>query len=487
MKTHTENSYVLLLIGAGASSYMGVPPMKRFLDNFIRTLRDDKREDIIDLTKRILDYSEGYPDLETLIIEADSVRRLASTSTSQILLDCMPKEPGGVLTKRVNYQIERTEALADELWTTMLEHIRRVCVSFNKTRAREVYGPLLTSAVKNRLRIFTTNYDPIIEDTCETLALRFSENFIQREGRDYFDPKYSHLSRGDIDIVKLHGSVWWYDIPELDVIERAPYLLGDISREGKRVRRLMIIPSAFKDIYGQPFFGLYLYFLHSMENTNLCIVIGHSLRDQYLTGIIESRLMDPDFRLVVVCPVPDPKDGSKEKLLSILAMRKVIHVPFRFEEFYKEIAMFIQAIEAEPETAIAGLRQTIKEKQRYQRSQKAIMRVSPLPKTVQRGSSIPIGVKYKGELKSAYVIARLLRRGQKVVASVVAPETRSDKDKVGLLDGTVIFDGSWNLPIPIETLPGRYTLQIAAVETHFEEEQLKRRDVKDRRFGLVVT
>ena len=139
-----------------------------------------------------------------------------------------------------------------------------------------------------------------------------------------------------------------------------------------------------------------------------------------------------------------------------------------------------------PEVATAKLKDIISEKKRYLRYQKALLKVLNLPKEVQRGSPISIQVRYKGELKKAYLVARLLKRGPKVVKSVVAPGTQAE-DKTGTLDGTVMHDVTWDLLVPAEVRPGKYTVQVAATETYFEDEQLRRRDVKDRRFGITVT
>ena len=109
-----------------------------------------------------------------------------------------------------------------------------------------------------------------------------------------------------------------------------------------------------------------------------------------------------------------------------------------------------------------------------------------MPKSVPRGSPIPIQVRFKGELKKAYLVARLLKRGPELVASAVAPETRAD-DETGTLDGTVIHDSSWDLVVPAEVRPGRYTVQVAATETYWEDEHVRRRDVKDHRYGITVT
>ncbi len=474
-------------MGAGASAYIGVPPMKPFLQSLYDALREDGQEDLVDLAKSILRYSPRFPDLETLIIETDMLRSIGSSVDSKTVLDLMPKKRGGALRKEVNSSIRVKRRRVNQLWERLLSHIRQTCVSFDKGRAMEMYGPMLTLGQKVRLRIFTTNYDPVIEDTCETLGIRFSENFRREGNRTYFDPTYSHLGRSEVDIVKLHGSVWWYRIPDLGKIERAPYLLGGVSREGLKVEQLMIIPSAFKDIYGDPFFGLYLDFLHSMEGARVCVVIGHSLRDEYITGVIETRLMDPDFHLVILCPQPDLKDRSKDKLRSILNLQRVLHVPFRFEEFHKELTSFLDDSLSSVERALSHLRAVVREKKRYQRSKRAILRISGVPESAQRGSAVAVTATYKGELKKAYLDARLLARGPKTLASETAPGTYDPEAKAGLLDGAVVHEDTWSLTLPADLSPGKYTIQVVAVEPYYQDEEFHEREIKQRRVALDVT
>jgi hypothetical protein len=465
---------------------MEVPTMKRFLKSLYDSLESSSRPDLVHLARRILKSSSRHPDLETLIVETDGMRALDSQPITAVLLETLPKKPGGSLRKRVNEGVTATQKSVQELWTAMLEHIRTVCVSFDRDKARAVYSPLMELRKKLRLRLFTTNYDPILEDTCESLDIPFSENFVRQGNRWFFDSTYGRLRRGNLVIVKLHGSVWWYKIPELGKIERTPNLLA-VSREGKPVEHLMIIPSRFKDIYGDPFFGLYLYFLRSLEDSDLCIAVGHSLRDEYLTGVLESRLRDPGFRLVVITPPPDPGDKSKNQLRTVLERRNVIHVPFKFEEFHKELTSFLETYSTDPSEAIDVLRNLIKEKKRFRQSRRAILKVQPLPESVQRGSQLTISASFKGELTKGYLVARVVQRGPRVLKFAIAPETYSEAEKTGVLDGTVLVDRSWNVEIPQDMKLGRQAIEVVAVETYSEEGEIKERDVKSKRLLITVT
>ena len=110
---------------------------------------------------------------------------------------------------------------------------------------------------------------------------------------------------------------------------------------GKDIERRVIVPTRFKDIYDQQFFSLYSHFLAALGSASTLIVLGHSLRDEYLRAGIIERFRKGNFRLIVIDP-EFPKE-LPEELKPARAGRNggVTHIPLKIEEFSDELASIV--------------------------------------------------------------------------------------------------------------------------------------------------
>jgi len=180
------------------------------------------------------------------------------------------------------------------------------------------------SGTRDRLQIFTTNYDRIIEAGAEIAGLHLIDRFVGnlapifRSSRLNIDMHYNppgmrgepRYLEGVARYTKLHGSLdWVYAGREIrrtglpfgaDSIE--PYLKAP-GLKGATACDLMIYPNSAKDretaVY--PYVELFRDFAAAICQPNSTLVTyGYSFGDEHINRIIEDMLTIPSTHLVVI-------------------------------------------------------------------------------------------------------------------------------------------------------------------------------------------
>lgn len=165
------------------------------------------------------------------------------------------------------------------------------------------------------VKVFNLNYDPLIERAGEAAKIRVSDGFVGVE-HAFFDPavfeervgriRGSHKGRQfdetvkPIHLLKLHGSLGWYECPQRGV-RRCAY--GSPPPNG--TKRLMVPPQRRKatDTMLPPYAALWSMFRgclgHSATPVNRLACIGYGLSDEHVNSIIEAALARTDFTLLI--------------------------------------------------------------------------------------------------------------------------------------------------------------------------------------------
>ena len=173
------------------------------------------------------------------------------------------------------------------------------------------------SATRERLNIFTTNYDRIIEYSAEIAGIRLIDRFlgtinpIFRSSRLDVDMHYNppgirgepRYLEGVARFTKLHGSLDW--IMHGDVVKRIalPYGADSIEKYSNTDSTLMIYPNAAKDreTSEYPYVELFRDLAAAVCRPNSTLVLyGYSLGDQHINRVIEDMLTIPSTHLVII-------------------------------------------------------------------------------------------------------------------------------------------------------------------------------------------
>lgn len=205
-------------------------------------------------------------------------------------------------------------------------------VTASEAKREQAFNTLVTflmsfasrTGVRDRLNIFTTNYDRLIEAGAELAGLHLLDRFlgnlmpIFRSSRLDLDMHYNppgirgepRYLEGVARYTKLHGSVDWVqtgkDIRRIGLPFGAekvtPYLQAP-GLDGVTANKLMIYPNAAKDreTADYPYVELFRDLAAAVCRPNSTLVTyGYSFGDEHINRVIRDMLTIPSTHLVVI-------------------------------------------------------------------------------------------------------------------------------------------------------------------------------------------
>ena len=180
------------------------------------------------------------------------------------------------------------------------------------------------AGTRERLHLFTTNYDRYIEAGADVAGLRLIDRFVGtlapvfRSSRLNVDLHYNppgirgepRYLEGVARFTKLHGSVDWVDYDGAIRRIGLPFGVQDINSflnapeiGNKSLRQLMIYPNAAKDreTTSYPYVELFRDFAAAICRPNSTLICyGYSFGDEHINRVIEDMLTIPSSHLVVI-------------------------------------------------------------------------------------------------------------------------------------------------------------------------------------------
>ena len=167
-----------------------------------------------------------------------------------------------------------------------------------------------------RVKIFSLNYDPLIERAAEMVRVRVCDGFSGHE-HAFFEPatfeerigriRGTHRGRQfeetakPIHLLKLHGSLGWYESPTTSV-RRSAF----DSAIPSTAKRLMIPPQRRKasDTMSPPYAALWSAFRGALAQDsvpiNRLLCLGYGFADEHVNAVIEGALARGDFTLLIL-------------------------------------------------------------------------------------------------------------------------------------------------------------------------------------------
>jgi len=165
------------------------------------------------------------------------------------------------------------------------------------------------------VKVFSLNYDPLIERAAAHARIRVIDGFLGAE-HSYFEAavfeerigRIRGTHRGKqfdetvkpIHLLKLHGSLGWYECPK-NGVRRCSFGAGPPST----TKRLMIPPQRRKaaDTMNPPYSALWSTFRGCLGQNaapiNRLVCIGYGFADEHVNAIIESALARTDFTVLI--------------------------------------------------------------------------------------------------------------------------------------------------------------------------------------------
>ena len=225
--------------------------------------------------------------------------------------------------------IEDNQKEAILLLKEIKNYISNVChVRPNLDNGKKSLRPIIELGKKHIVKIFTTNYDNNIEDTCNDLGIGYSTGIGVENDKKYFSPVFFDDEK-KLGIYKLHGSIYWYRKKD------APGTVTDLDASdltGKTIEDAMIYPGRKKELLNYPYSVLFRLFDHTVEKLDKLVVIGHRFEDKHIMEMIEHRIEKGSFELVIVNPNPNESD----KITELSKKPGVKIVPKTIQEWTKD-------------------------------------------------------------------------------------------------------------------------------------------------------
>lgn len=184
------------------------------------------------------------------------------------------------------------------------------------------------SASRERLHIFTTNYDRLVEYGCDLAGLRVIDRFVGalepifRSSRVDVDLHYNppgirgepRFMEGVIRLTKLHGSLDWLLDPRTHSIGRRgiPFGAGPNSPlvPSDPLDTVMIYPNAAKDVEttAYPYAELFRDMAAALCRPNsVAVTYGYGFGDDHVNRILLDMLTIPSTHIVVIVYTVDDR------------------------------------------------------------------------------------------------------------------------------------------------------------------------------------
>ncbi|MGB9202383.1 MAG: hypothetical protein WCB94_00275 [Terriglobales bacterium] len=177
------------------------------------------------------------------------------------------------------------------------------------------------AASRERLHVFTSNYDRLVEHGCDLAGLRTIDRFVGalspvfRSSRVEVDLHYNppgirgepRFLEGVVRLTKLHGSLDWHFNKERRQITRKGIPFGAASNHTdvpkQPIDTVMIYPNPAKDVETTqyPYAELFRDFAASVCRPNAVVVTyGYGFGDDHINRVLLDMLTIPSTHLVIV-------------------------------------------------------------------------------------------------------------------------------------------------------------------------------------------
>jgi len=228
----------------------------------------------------------------------------------------------------------------------LLEYVCGINYANNEFHRQFLKKIIARDTNKSRVKIFTLNYDLIIEKAAEELGIIVNNGFIGFILRKFDPSVYEidyHIKKPEmnrpiplnksINLYKLHGSISWFKHSEeadegnkdrnidYEVVENQPIFYDNGGKvkfsESDYLQNSLIYPTYTKiaQSFDSPYGELFRHFTNALNSRNsTLIVIGYSFSDEHVNKIIENALTNPDFNLLIFSFESSEKSETLRKL-----------------------------------------------------------------------------------------------------------------------------------------------------------------------------
>lgn len=317
LDNHLATSHQSWLFGAGISCDAGIPLMGSLTDRIFTKAGEQPEAKISNVLNIIKDQLSEDSHIEHILSHLGDHRAIADRSRNKsvtlegftLSVDDIDSFHQTVLawiaeTIRWGYQ-PASSGISEKIGThedrivDVKNHSEFISALFNRNQAG-------MAERRRAVRIFTTNYDTLIEDALAIEGFSYWDGFTggaiayrsHRYGDDEPKPKYH------AHVIKLHGSIDWHLGPDDRVLRVRD---GDIYPN--KTSRVLIYPQSTKYIATQrdPFSAQFDLLRRSLgsRDENVLVTCGYSFGDEHINQEIELTLQRPENKTTILAFVKE--------------------------------------------------------------------------------------------------------------------------------------------------------------------------------------
>jgi hypothetical protein len=307
------------LFGAGISLDAGIPLMWPLTERVFTRAKDEGKPTDIKILEYVKRQLSDDSHIEHILSQLGDHRAIAGRSKDR-----------NVVFDTISLSVDELDGLHQRILTWIAETIRWGYKPANPAGGvPEVIGThkdrivvidhhrAFVSALFNRnqaglaerrraVRLFTTNYDTLLEDALALECFSFWDGFcgsaVAYRSHRYGDEEPN--LRDHAHVIKLHGSIDWH-LGEDDRVWR----VRDGDLYPKKVSRVLIYPQSTKYLATQrdPFAAQFDLFRRSLgeREENVLATCGYSFGDEHINQEIELTLQRPENKTTVLAFAPE--------------------------------------------------------------------------------------------------------------------------------------------------------------------------------------
>ena len=312
-----KSKNITVLLGAGTSCVKGcnLPTGAKLFEDLIKEiLKNEKYENIKDIINIDYEEKEEGGKVKFIVKSKDSNEREYSIETY------LSKIENAQTFLRNNNKINEADSIK-EFYKNCLDFIvQKIAIDISDKAVHKNFISKLISTrnelSKGRIKIFTTNYDTIIEDSCAENGIVVIDGFSFVGSKRIFNSSYfdydiidNNLTRRNniaeriqnlLYLYKLHGSVNWYKN------EDKFYCTNEYSNKKESMDTkspMIIIPGdgKFKTSYDSPYLDMIGKFREGLCDSELLIIAGYSFSDTHINNIIVEAAQRNSNINILIC------------------------------------------------------------------------------------------------------------------------------------------------------------------------------------------
>lgn len=305
------------LFGAGISLDAGIPLMRPLTDRVFAKATDSKETNELKVLRHIKSQLPKESHIEHILSQLADHKAIADRSNEKIVkfnditfsIDELDQLHQRILTWiaetiRWGYKPGKDDGTPEKIGThedqivVINNHSEFVNALFNRSQAG-------VAERRREVRLFTTNYDTLIEDALALGGFSYWDGFfggaVAYRSYQYGDEEPNLPYRAHV--IKLHGSIDWH-LGEDGRVWR----VRDGDLYPKKISRVLIYPQSTKYLATQrdPFAAQFDLFRRSLggREENVLATCGYSFEDEHINQEIELALQRPENKTTILAFTP---------------------------------------------------------------------------------------------------------------------------------------------------------------------------------------